>query len=149
MLFAIDGRVFLKNLLGYLLGLQNVLWAFGKLGFEEQLAHLWTVSLEIQMLALVIIGACFIKNIKKLPIVLCVVSLGFIIISSITFQQSFYISLSPLSHLFAFSMGGIVFFVSNRKVKTMGNCFSLIFISIGIIGTFILLVITASYQRTR
>ena len=146
LLFVMKGKIFLKSFLGYLLGVQNILWAIGKLGFEEHLAHLWTVSLEIQMLAIVIIGASFIKDIEKLPIVLCIASLGFIIISSVTFQQSFYISLNPLSHIFAFSMGGIVLLVSNKEAKTINGCFSLICISVGIIGIFILLVITASYQ---
>ena len=123
------------------------MWAIGELGFEEYLAHLWTVSIEIQMLAIVIIGACFIKNIKKLPIILCTVSLGFIIISSVMLQQSYYISLNPLSHLFAFSMGGIVFWVSNKEVKAIGGCFPWICISVGFIGIFILFVITASYQH--
>ncbi|MDM0906268.1 acyltransferase [Clostridium perfringens] len=136
LIIYIDGKFDFFRFISFVLCFQNIAWLLAGLKEYSILAHMWTISIEVQ--TILIIGLLIIILYKfgfsKTLIIplMFLISLVYVLIFPYFLNSNLVFSLCPLSHFFAFALGGLILLFTKRNVNL--SKLGLSFVIIGVIG---------------
>lgn len=132
LIFIIYGKFDFLRFISFLLFSQNIVWLFLGLNEYSIMAHMWTISIEVQTILVIGVLSVILYKFRIsqkviIPLML-IISLVYILTFPYFLNSKLAFSLSPLSHFFAFALGGLVLLLSKRKIdlSKLGSLFLLI-----------------------
>lgn len=125
----------LVRCISFIFGVQNITWIAEGLDSFFLLAHTWTISIEIQTIIIIgmvlyVIDYFKIERKKAIPI-MGIVSIIYVLTIPYLFNNNELFSLNPISHMFAFSIGGIVYLIEKKERKFNKGYYGLLLIGVG------------------